>query len=123
MNKKERKRIEARLHEERARALEALRRAQEEEQVPPGEQAGEVARWYTHPADAAWELEEQERDFMVAETASRVLRQIDAALELLYRDPKAFDRCERCGKPIELERFEVVPWTRVCAACARVGGD
>lgn len=27
--------------------------------------------------------------------------------------------CQRCGAEIAIERFDVVPWTRLCATCAR----
>lgn len=119
MTKKERAQIEKRLLEERARALRTLRVVQSEEGTPPTESAGDVSHWPTHLADEASETEEQERDFMVASREADLLHRIDAALRLLRSDPKTFDKCESCGRPIELERFDVLPWTRLCAACAR----
>jgi RNA polymerase-binding transcription factor DksA len=119
MTKKEREQIEKRLLEERARVLRALRVVQAEEGTPPTESAGDVSRWPTHLADEASETEEQERDFMVASREADLLRRIDAALKLLRTDPKTFAKCESCGRAIEMERFDVLPWTRLCAACAR----
>lgn len=119
MTKKERAQIEKRLLEERARVLRALRVVQAEEGTPPTESAGDISRWPTHLADEASETEEQERDFIVASREADLLHRIDAALKLLRSDPKAFAKCESCGRAIEMERFDVLPWTRLCAACAR----
>ncbi|MGH7544876.1 MAG: TraR/DksA family transcriptional regulator [Gemmatimonadota bacterium] len=119
MNKKQRHHIEKRLLEERARVLRALRVVASEEGLPPAEASGDVSRWPTHLADDASDTEEQERDFIVAQRESELFRHIDEALRLLREDPKAFAKCERCGRAIEFERFDVIPWTRLCAPCAR----
>lgn len=119
MNKKQRHHIEKRLLEERARVLRALRVVASEEGLPPSESSGDVSRWPTHLADDASDTEEQERDFIVAQRESELFRHIDEALRLLREDPKTFAKCERCGRAIEFERLDVIPWTRLCASCAR----
>lgn len=124
MKKSEREQIEQRLREERDRVLAILRQL-EEEKAPPGELAGEISRYPVHMADEASNTDERERDFLMAQLGSERLQRIDAALELLIRDPKAFEKCESCGRAIEVERLDVIPWTRLCAECARqaeVGG-
>ena len=115
MNEEQRAHLEKRLQEEREKALDTLRQAEAEESTPQGEAAGDVSRFPTHLADEGSDTEEQERDFIVASQASEVLERIDAALELLYEDPVAYARCERCGEPIEMERLDLIPWTRLCA--------
>lgn len=119
MKKADRTRIEERLREERERVIATLRQLEEEEKAPPGELAGELSRYPSHMADQASNTDERERDFLMAQRSTETLKQIDAALELLFHDPAAFERCDRCGDRIQFERFDVIPWTRVCAACAR----
>lgn len=58
-------------------------------------------------------------DAEVAEAAASVelakLHEIDAALARLRERPDDFGRCVVCGKPIEKERLELIPWTQRCA--------
>lgn len=119
MKKGERQHLEKRLREERERALKALRQAEQEERAPPRESAGDVSLHSFQLAEEGAHTEEQEKDFLVVEMQSELLARIDEALELLYRDPARFERCERCDGQIEMERFEVIPWTRLCALCSR----
>ncbi|MBI4538503.1 MAG: TraR/DksA C4-type zinc finger protein [Gemmatimonadetes bacterium] len=111
--------LERRLQEERGRALRSLRGVEEEERISQREASGEVARVPSSLADQGSDTQEEEKDFIVATRESDRLARIDAALKLLYRDPERYGRCERCGEPIEVERLELVPWTRLCARCAR----
>lgn len=32
-------------------------------------------------------------------------------------DAGTYGLCERCARPIAVERLEVIPWTRLCVAC------
>ncbi len=111
--------IERRLLEERDRTLESLQQAIEEESEGQRESAGELSRMPTHLADAASDTQEAEKDLANANRESRQLTVIDDALRRLREDPEAYTTCERCGTHIEEERLELVPWTRLCASCAR----
>jgi len=111
--------MESRLLEERERALQALRQAEREEKVPQAESAGDLSHYHQHPADAGSEVAEEEKDFIIAARESRRVVEIDEALFALRSDPQAFFRCGRCGLPIEAERLQLVPWSRLCADCAR----
>lgn len=111
--------MERRLLEERERTLEDLRQTAEEESEGQRESAGELSRMPTHMADAASDTQEAEKDLANVTRESRQLALIDAALRILRDDPDAYTTCERCGARIQPERLEVVPWTRMCAACAR----
>ncbi len=46
-----------------------------------------------------------------------LLRAIDRALQRMENG--TYGLCERCGQPIERERLELIPWTNICASCAR----
>ena len=111
--------IERRLLRERDRALAALRQAESEEKVPQSESAGDVSRYHQHPGDAGAETAEEEKDFMIAALESDRVAEIDEALRVLRTDPRAYFRCANCGAPIDAERLELLPWSRLCAACAR----
>ena len=119
MSRTDLEQIERRLLEERDRTLESLQQAIEEESEGQRESAGELSRMPTHLADAASDTQEAEKDLANANRESRQLTLIDDALRRLREDPDAYTTCERCGARIEVERLELVPWTRLCASCAR----
>lgn len=111
--------LEKRLLEERDRALEDIQQAEREEEEGQRESAGELSRFPTHPADAASDTQEAEKDLANVNRESERLARIDEALRTLRNDPEEYGVCERCGKDIAAERLELVPWTRLCASCAR----
>jgi DnaK suppressor protein len=113
----ERRRIETRLQEERELALEALKEFDRTTSQPLGEQAGELSVYRFHMADLGSEAMEREKQFLLASNEGERLYRIDEALRRLYREPESFGRCERCGKPIGLERLELIPYAEHCAAC------
>jgi RNA polymerase-binding transcription factor DksA len=116
-----RERLEKLLLDERDRLAEDLRRIEEEEAEPQAVSGGAVARTEWTQAEAASDSQEQEADFMLATRASARLAEVHEALRLLNEDPDALARCSRCGTAIEPARLELVPWTRLCADCARAG--
>jgi len=59
-----------------------------------------------------WEL-----NLALREHAEQHLAEIDEALAQLAMG--IYGRCERCGKPIEPERLEVLAHTSVCSQCAQ----
>lgn len=111
--------IERRLLEERDQTSENLQQVTEEESEGQRESAGELSRVPTHLADAASDTQETEKDLANADRESHQLTLIDDALRRLREDPDAYTTCERCEAPIEAERLDLVPWTRLCASCAR----
>lgn len=117
MKEKQRAELEQRLQKEREKALKAIKKAEGNEDSRDGA-ARDESRFRTHMADQGSEVEEREREFMIAAMESDQLTRIDKALELLISDPEGFERCERCGTEIAWERFELLPWTRLCSRCA-----
>jgi RNA polymerase-binding transcription factor DksA len=111
--------LERRLLEERDRTLRMLQRAEEDEAEGQSESAGELSRAPDHPADRGSDTQEAEKDWANVTRASDQLARIDRALELLREDPEGYATCERCGRGIEPERLDLIPWTRLCANCAR----
>jgi RNA polymerase-binding transcription factor DksA len=116
LSKEERDRIEGLLLREREDALAALEHFDEQDQ-DMRERAGVLSLYRFHPADIGTEAMEKEKDFLLASNEGRRLYEIDEALRRLYREPERFGICERCGRPIGIERLEVVPETRYCVEC------
>ena len=87
---------------------------------------GEVAETITAPsqmtygsqAAAASQVFEQQRDLALRDRATQHLALVDAALGRL--DAGTYGPCQRCGKPIPLERLEALPWAAHDIDCQRV---
>ena len=114
MNEQERGRIEQLLLRERNRILDNIE-AFDERVQDLRDRAGEMSLYRLHPADVGSESQEQEQDFLLTSVEGRRLYQIDEALQRLYKTPEEFGKCSVCGRPIEMERLEVIPETTLCA--------
>ena len=115
MTPDQRKHLETRLIEERDRVTNLLGRyADQHEEEDEQDQAGDITKMPLHMADQGTDTMQQELDAVMADRESETLTEIDAALELLYRDPTTFGICEQTGKEIPMERLDIVPWARTC---------
>jgi DnaK suppressor protein len=65
-----------------------------------------------HLADSASETYMRELDGGLGENAEHVLAEIDAALQRIADG--TFGTCAVCGKPIDEERLEAVPYATLC---------
>ena len=94
----QRKHLEKRLLDERARAQRTLSRSVAEN-ADGDEQgrAGDLTSMPLHMADLGTDTMQQELDASNATRVSRELAEIDAALERLYQTPEKFGRCEDTG--------------------------
>ena len=119
LSEPERQTIEKLLLRERESALEAIGNFEEESEDTPREDTGELSSFRFHMADIGTEAMEREKQFLLASKEGERLYRIDEALRRLYSDPEGFGTCERCGKPIGMERLQVVPEATLCADCQR----
>lgn len=110
--------IEERLLETRDQTLENIQQAEEEEEEGQRESSGALSRMPSHMADAGSDTQEAEKDLANVNRESEQLTRIDEALRRLRDDPEKFGVCAECGQPIEAQRMELVPWTRLCSDCA-----
>jgi DnaK suppressor protein len=117
MNESDRNTIEQRLLQERARTTALLDTVDEAARIGT-EDDGELTQYDQHPADEGTDTQEQEKALMLLGFESELLTKIDDALRRLYKDPDTFGRCENCGRDIEMERLDLLPWTRACIECA-----
>jgi DnaK suppressor protein len=112
---KQRRHLEHRLQEERARLSRELDRSvADQSQADEQDRAGDLSALPFHPADLGTDTMDTELDASNATRMSRELAEIDAALERLYRAPERFGICEETGRPIPFERLDVIPWARSC---------
>ena len=66
----------------------------------------------SHLADRASETLEREMEVSLEDNAELLLGQIDGALARV--EDGTYGTCERCGKPIDEERLEALPWATLC---------
>jgi DnaK suppressor protein len=65
-----------------------------------------------HIADSASETYLRELDGGLEENAGHLLAEIDAALARI--DDGTYGLCTRCGRPIDPERLDAVPYATLC---------
>jgi DnaK suppressor protein len=110
----QRQHLERRLHEERDQITRILDRIQNDQSTGGRDRDGDLSDLPTHLADEGTDTFDAELDASNAARASEELREIDAALERLYRDPERFGICEETGELISFERLDLIPWARTC---------
>ena len=118
MDRRQAKRYEKLLLEQRDRYLAALHRFEAEEAEPQSASSGDAVRGIKDMAEMASDTQEQESDFVAANRLSSRLAELDEALVVLRESPDRFGRCRDCGRAIELARLDLVPWSERCASCA-----
>ena len=74
--------------------------------------SGELSHADQHPADAASDAFEREKEFSILEQIEAELIDVDRALERL--DGGRYGTCEACGEAIADERLAVMPAARFC---------
>jgi DnaK suppressor protein len=70
-------------------------------------------------ADSAHSTAERARLLSVMKALRANLRWVNRALTKM--DLGTYGVCERCGKPISIERLEALPWAILCIDCKKAG--
>lgn len=101
----------------RQRLQTLLEELESSERTLAGEQGdtGELSNIDQHPAEAASELTEQERDDAVRAVVEGQRQEVLAALERL--DAGTFGRCVECGNDLPDERLDARPEAARCVGC------
>ncbi|PIC97933.1 molecular chaperone DnaK [Sporosarcina sp. P31] len=73
---------------------------------------GELSMYDNHPADMGTELYEREKDIALHTHAEGELEKVQNALQAIKDG--TYGTCEVCGKEIQVERLEAIPYTTVC---------
>lgn len=110
MNKKELKRFQDLLLQEKAKLTKELESLEQKIDTPSGTFA-----YPWHMADLGTETADKEEESIIATSIGDRLLLIDEALEKLRNN--TYGKCEKCGKRIEKERLKVKPYARLCIKC------
>jgi RNA polymerase-binding protein DksA len=106
------------LLEERQRVADAIAYLHEENPGTIEDETEEIVGSVdNHLADTASVTVDREIGYTLEENSEHVLTEIDAALKRI--DDGTFGTCRTCGKPIEPERLEFLPYTTQCIDCRR----
>ena len=116
MMEEQRRHLEQRLLQERARATRALERLDEAATSSTVED-GDLTSYPLHLADQGTDVQEQEKSLMLLGKEGARLTGIDGALRRLYKEPERYGVCEQCEREIPFERLDVVPWVTSCLDC------
>jgi DnaK suppressor protein len=76
------------------------------------EDEGEEAGVSNHLAETASATLDREIDYSLEENSTRVLEEIDAALDRIENG--TYGRCALCGREIDDERLDAIPWATHC---------
>ena len=104
-------RFRRRLEDERAGVVSAIDNLRHENAGSLNDEA-EESSFGNHMADTASVTVDREMDYSLEENEERVLAAIDAALARIENG--TYGRCERCGKEIEADRLEAIPYATLC---------
>ena len=104
-------RFRRQLQEERGRVAAALDNLRHENSGSMEDEAEESSLG-NHMADTASVTVDREMDYSLEENEERVLAAIDAALARIENG--TYGRCERCGKEIEADRLDAIPYATLC---------
>lgn len=80
--------------------------------------AGGLAAYVSQPAGLVDRKHDRGRDAVRRINAHILLEEVEAALAKI--DGGTYGVCEKCGRPIDEERLEVLPWTTRCFDCQRL---
>ncbi len=75
----------------------------------------ELSNYDNHPGDLGSEVFEMEHNMALEVNEESQLKDIEDAIERLETD--AYGSCQYCGKPINEERLDIVPYTKLCIDC------
>lgn len=98
-----------------------IEKKREQFMIPQSESTDELSLYDQHPADAASDLYEREKDAGLLEMLEFELEKINDAINR-YNSGK-YGICESCGKEIEEKRLKRLVNTTICAECASKSGD
>lgn len=86
-------------------------------QIPVTESTDELSMYDQHPADAASDLYEREKDTGFLELLEMELEKVYDAIDKYQHGQ--YGICQKCGQPIEARRLERLVNTTLCANCAQ----
>ena len=111
--------FKTRLLEESERTRKAIAYLHEENRGTTEDEARELSGGSdNHLADIATHTYDRELDSTLEESEEVHLSHVEAALKRI--DAGTYGICENCGRPIQPERLEAMPWVTLCIDCKRL---
>jgi RNA polymerase-binding transcription factor DksA len=104
--------VRDRLEAERSRLTDVRSRLTDVNNESEGDSLAELSSIDQHQADIGTETFEREKDLAILESIEAELTDVEHALRRL--DDGTYGICEACGRPIDEERLEALPATRLC---------
>jgi RNA polymerase-binding protein DksA len=105
-------RFRTRLLEERQRVVDAIDNIHSENPGSLGDETDEPLYQDNHLGDVATATFDREMATTLEDNSTHVLGEIDAALARI--EDGTFGTCKACGRPIDEERLEALPWAMLC---------
>ncbi len=106
------------LEEEKEKIQKTLAVDKQERNISLKDSFQELSLVDNHPADTGSELFERSKDFSLHEKHVRTLKEIDEALQKI--EEGTYGYCTVCGKGIELQRLEALPYAERCLECEKL---
>jgi RNA polymerase-binding transcription factor DksA len=106
--------VRSSLEQERAR-LEGVRSGLDDDHLSDQteqDSLSELSSVDQHQADMGTETFEREKDLSILESIEGELADVEHALRRL--DEGTYGTCEACGRPIDEDRLQALPATRLC---------
>lgn len=104
------------LTEERERLVAQWKRVQSRDSAEDqSDEVSDLSDYDNHPADAASETFEREKDLAIDENMGDMIASIDRAIEKI--DEGNYGICDRCGREIGKVRLEALPYAAFCIEC------
>lgn len=118
MDNKKVKKFKNRLLKERKKVKQLINIIQEDETMNAKADTGmELSYYDNHPSDTATELFEQEKALALKGNEMNILNKIDSALEMINEG--TYGICKRCGKNINMDRLNFIPYAEYCVECQK----
>ena len=116
MNKQELKHFKNKLNEEKNRITDLIKQLDDNGMTKfNAETASELSFYDNHPADIASETFEVEKGRALEANEMSLLDKINDALRAI--DDGTYGKCKACGKDIDKERLEFLPYAVNCIKC------
>lgn len=116
MNKQELKHFKNKLNEEKSRITDLIKQLDDNGMTKfNAETASELSFYDNHPADIASETFEVEKGRALEANEMSLLDKINDALRAI--DDGTYGKCKACGKDIDKERLEFLPYAVNCIKC------
>jgi YteA family regulatory protein len=122
MNKEEMEHFKSKLLKERSNINRLLKQMRDNDTIDRNiEVASELSLYDNHPSDSAAELDTMVRGMAYKKNEIVIIEKIDGALKNI--EDGSYGTCKSCGREINQERLEFIPYAELCVDCKRKLND